>query len=361
MENKPRLKDRLARIFWPPSLLRASAAVSSRSHSAAISSRSLSAAASTRSFSLAGDIAQEPLFIPRLRRSEAEEVNLSLLRRSFSLDRRSRRNFVGCGGCRPHSAAPPPAQRKVSKVRESRGFYDSVDRGEGDGRTCPPASPSSHSPENAQLYYYCFKEEKPETKRKKKKKMVKQKQRTRSNRHELSISSSFDEEGFGLFSSEEAETFFSTKSFSSDSSEFYSRPSSKTRKTAKKTEQINRKKKLQEKSISSSHRRQPRRRAARSRDDFGNGFQPLVSVSFSEEDEVEKRQSRHEGFPVLKKSSDPYSDFRSSMAEMIVERQIFGTRELDRLLHSYLSLNSLENHPAILRAFSDISQVLFSY
>ncbi|KAK8940272.1 hypothetical protein KSP40_PGU015791 [Platanthera guangdongensis] len=169
--------------------------------------------------------------------------------------------------------------------------------------------------------------------------MVKQKQRTRSNRHELSISSSFDEEGFGLFSSEDAETFFSTRSFSSDSSEFYSRPSSKTRKTAK---------------------RHPRRRAARSRDDFGNGFQPLVSVFFSEEMKWRRGRAAMK-VPCFEKSSDPYSDFRSSMAEMIVERQIFGTRELDRLLHSYLSLNSLENHPAILRAFSDISQVLFSY
>ncbi|KAK8939773.1 hypothetical protein KSP40_PGU015792 [Platanthera guangdongensis] len=82
----------------------------------------------------------EPLFIPRFRRSEAEEVNLSLLRRSFSLDRQSRRNFVGCGGCRPHSAGAPPAQRKVSKDRESRGFYDSVDREKEMEETCPPAS-----------------------------------------------------------------------------------------------------------------------------------------------------------------------------------------------------------------------------
>ncbi|KAK8962230.1 hypothetical protein KSP40_PGU000132 [Platanthera guangdongensis] len=102
--------------------------------------------------------------------------------------------------------------------------------------------------------------------------------------------------------SEEAETFFSTRSFSSDSSEFYSRRSSKTRKIAqKKTEQINTKKKLQEKSISSSHPRHPRRRAARSRDDFGKGFQPLVSVSFSEEDErlSSPRVARWRGRPDL--------------------------------------------------------------
>ncbi|PKU62050.1 transcription repressor OFP8-like [Dendrobium catenatum] len=353
MDNKPRLKDRLARIFRPSALLRSSGA-------AVGSSRSLSAGESTRSFSAAADIAHEPIFISRCRASEADELHFALLRRSFSLDRRPSRNL--CGGCRPTAAASPAVKDKVKKENrksERSDLYATGELGEGDGKTCPPASPSVESPNSAHLYYYWIKEAELKDKRKKtKKKMImKQRQRCRSNRHELSISSSFGEEGFGFFSSEETDTFFSSRSFSSDSSEFYRRPSPKTRKSSKKKEKSNTKKQ-DEKSNLSSRRRRPAE-VARRRDAFINDFQPLVSVSFSDENEAEKK--RREGFPVLKKSSDPYSDFRSSMVEMIVERQIFGAQELERLLHSYLSLNSPEIHSAIFRAFADISKVLFSY
>lgn len=246
---------------------------------------------------------------------------------------------------------------KEKKENRKSAFYETGELGEGDGKTCPPASPSFDSPNSAHMYYYWMKEAESKNKRKKKKKMMmmKQRQRSRSNRYEVSISSSFGEEGFGFFSSDETDTFFSSRSFSSDSSEFYRRPSPKTRKSSKKTE-LGDKKKYDENSKFSNRRR--RAAAVRRRDSFINGFQPLVSVSFSEQNEAE--EIRREGFPVLKRSSDPYSDFRSSMAEMIVERQIFGARELERLLHSYLSLNSPEIHSAIFRAFADISRVLFS-
>ncbi|KNA13351.1 hypothetical protein SOVF_117770, partial [Spinacia oleracea] len=37
-------------------------------------------------------------------------------------------------------------------------------------------------------------------------------------------------------------------------------------------------------------------------------------------------------FAVVKSSSDPYNDFRTSMVEMIIEKQIFGAKELEQLL-----------------------------
>ncbi|CAA6657567.1 unnamed protein product [Spirodela intermedia] len=54
-----------------------------------------------------------------------------------------------------------------------------------------------------------------------------------------------------------------------------------------------------------------------------------------------------ESFAVVKKSEDPYGDFRSSMAEMV------------QLLHCFLVLNSRHHHPAIVRAFSDIWAAIF--
>ncbi|KAG0462830.1 hypothetical protein HPP92_021306 [Vanilla planifolia] len=133
--------------------------------------------------------------------------------------------------------------------------------------------------------------------------------------------------------------FFSSRSFSSEFSDF-----------CKTTE---RKKKKAEAFFFS-----PPRRAAR-----GlycgwayDGYRPLVSISTAE-----KRKEKEEtktAFSVVKLSTDPYGDFRYSLVEMIVEKQIFGARELQWLLHTYLSLNSLQNHPAILRAFADVSQAL---
>ncbi|KAJ8442404.1 hypothetical protein Cgig2_018660 [Carnegiea gigantea] len=53
-------------------------------------------------------------------------------------------------------------------------------------------------------------------------------------------------------------------------------------------------------------------------------------------------------FAVVKSSRDPYSDFRTSMVEMIMEKQIFGSKELEQLLQCFLSLNSPHHHRVIL-------------
>ncbi|KAL8189676.1 hypothetical protein R6Q57_029242 [Mikania cordata] len=63
---------------------------------------------------------------------------------------------------------------------------------------------------------------------------------------------------------------------------------------------------------------------------------------------------------VVKKSSDPHEDFRASMVEMIVERQILGFQDLEDLLQCFLSLNSEEHHEVICEVFTEIWETLFS-
>ncbi|XP_066309229.1 uncharacterized protein [Miscanthus floridulus] len=65
------------------------------------------------------------------------------------------------------------------------------------------------------------------------------------------------------------------------------------------------------------------------------------------------------GMAVVKRSSNPYLDFRSSMVEMVVERRIGSVAKMEELLGSYLSLNSPRHHPAILAAFEDVWEAVF--
>ncbi|KAM3218451.1 hypothetical protein P3L10_022981 [Capsicum annuum] len=67
-----------------------------------------------------------------------------------------------------------------------------------------------------------------------------------------------------------------------------------------------------------------------------------------------------ESIAVEKNTSDPYSDFRTSMLEMIVEKQIFGIKDLQRLLHCFLSLNSPSFHNIIFEVFSEICETFFN-
>lgn len=66
-----------------------------------------------------------------------------------------------------------------------------------------------------------------------------------------------------------------------------------------------------------------------------------------------------ESFAVVKKSEDPYEDFKRSMMEMILEKQMFHEKELEQLLHCFLSLNAREHHRVIVQAFSEIWEGLF--
>lgn len=66
-----------------------------------------------------------------------------------------------------------------------------------------------------------------------------------------------------------------------------------------------------------------------------------------------------ESFAVVKRSENPYEDFKRSMMEMILEKQMFDDKDLEQLLHCFLSLNSRDHHGIIVQAFSEIWEILF--
>lgn len=57
------------------------------------------------------------------------------------------------------------------------------------------------------------------------------------------------------------------------------------------------------------------------------------------------------GSTAVKRSADPYEDFRKSDGE--------GEHSAERLLETYLVLNSPRHYPAILAAFADVRETLF--
>ncbi|XP_073148259.1 uncharacterized protein [Henckelia pumila] len=67
-----------------------------------------------------------------------------------------------------------------------------------------------------------------------------------------------------------------------------------------------------------------------------------------------------ESFAVVKKSADPYEDFKNSMMEMILEKQMFEKKDLEQMLQCFLSLNSRHYHGIILQAFSHILDSIFT-
>ncbi|XP_044471469.1 transcription repressor OFP8-like [Mangifera indica] len=195
------------------------------------------------------------------------------------------------------------------------------------GRMSPPASPIS--PLNS-LYYECkqfgFKEKKKESSKNKKRKKKK--------RSHVNLSSSSQDSfrnGSWWFSSDdereddETETLFSSRTHSSESShESLKHHRSRLKK------------------------RGTRRRRVASKSNDQIGIFPLSEGKMKD------------SFAMVKSSSDPYNDFRTSMVEMIVEKQIFAAKDLEQLLQCFLSLNSYHHHRIILEAFSEISEALFS-
>ncbi|XP_057956651.1 transcription repressor OFP4-like [Malania oleifera] len=67
-----------------------------------------------------------------------------------------------------------------------------------------------------------------------------------------------------------------------------------------------------------------------------------------------KARNLSKSFAIVKSSFDPQSDFRDSMVEMIVENNIWASKDLEELLVCYLSLNSDKYHDLIIRAFEQI-------
>ncbi|CAO2179131.1 unnamed protein product [Urochloa humidicola] len=197
------------------------------------------------------------------------------------------------------------------------------------------------------------------------------------------FSNSDDGEG-GAGDGDEAETrtLFSSLSFSSDSSGFYYHHPNGTRKSRRNA---------------SARRAPPRSGRALPRAGgeppapapaVDDAFRPLVSVEARRRhrgcDVDEKGRKKEEvmgvndvkkvmmggaaaaaeeaagaGMAVVKRSSNPYMDFRSSMVEMVVERRIGSVAQMEELLGSYLELNSPRHHPAILAAFEDVWEAVF--
>ena len=74
-----------------------------------------------------------------------------------------------------------------------------------------------------------------------------------------------------------------------------------------------------------------------------------------EEQELEYgRRVARESVAVAVDSAEPYEDFRESMVQMVVEKEIYAWDDLNDLLHQFLSLNSPRHHPLILHAFADL-------
>lgn len=68
----------------------------------------------------------------------------------------------------------------------------------------------------------------------------------------------------------------------------------------------------------------------------------------------------NESYAVMKKSEDPYEDFKKSMMEMIMEKQISEAEDLEKLLMCFLSLNAKDHHHVIVEAFTQVWEELFS-
>nr|POE92522.1 transcription repressor ofp7 [Quercus suber] len=79
----------------------------------------------------------------------------------------------------------------------------------------------------------------------------------------------------------------------------------------------------------------------------------------SERSSVRGNEKVRESYAVVKKTENPYEDFKRSMLEMILEKQMFETKDLEELLHCFLSLNSRVHHGVIVEAFSEIWEILF--
>ncbi|GMP76679.1 hypothetical protein CsSME_00033255 [Camellia sinensis var. sinensis] len=66
-----------------------------------------------------------------------------------------------------------------------------------------------------------------------------------------------------------------------------------------------------------------------------------------------------DSFAVVKESVDPYEDFKASMMQMILAKQLFEERDFEQLLECFLSLNSRHHYGVIVDAFSDIWKTIF--
>lgn len=203
-----------------------------------------------------------------------------------------------------------------------------------DGRNCPPASPISPLHLFSKCEDFGFYEKKKSLARKKKNnKRVHVKCKNRSSNTTFFSSSSHESVtysnnhggcGWWFSSEDETETLFSSRTLSSDSTESLRQHS--------------------------NYRKKYNTRPRRAKSCGCNiGVLPLEGMN-----------KVKDSFAVVKSSDDPYNDFKASMVEMIVERQIFAAKDLEQLLLCFLSLNSRHHHRIIVEVFTEICKTMFS-
>lgn len=73
-----------------------------------------------------------------------------------------------------------------------------------------------------------------------------------------------------------------------------------------------------------------------------------------ERKEIVEETPELDSFAVIKSSLDPKQDFRDSMIEMIMEKQISQPQEMEELLACYLTLNADEYHDLIIKVFRQV-------
>ncbi|KAI4386748.1 hypothetical protein MLD38_004655 [Melastoma candidum] len=66
-----------------------------------------------------------------------------------------------------------------------------------------------------------------------------------------------------------------------------------------------------------------------------------------------------ESYAVVKRTEDPYGEFRRSMMEMVTEKEIYEEEGLQELVRCLLMLNGREHHGIILQAFAEVCDALF--
>lgn len=86
-----------------------------------------------------------------------------------------------------------------------------------------------------------------------------------------------------------------------------------------------------------------------------------TSSSQNSESETDPKASKIiDSFAVVKYSNDPFQDFKHSMLQMVVEKNIYSRNDLEELLNCFLELNSPCHHSVIVQAFTEIWNEIIS-
>lgn len=188
----------------------------------------------------------------------------------------------------------------------------------------------------------------------------KKKQRNKEKKAKPSVSS----RDSGFFSSQEEEDYkqadtliFTSKSFSNENSFEWDNSLESTTYDFYNSEKTTRRTK---KKVNTNMKKIRRLRRYASKSHYKGSLSPEKSSILKRMIPWPAEGKVRESVAVVKKSQDPYEDFKRSMLEMIWEKEMFEVHELEQLLQCFLSLNSRQYHGTIVDAFSEIWEVLFS-